>query len=83
MAVKVSRVNAETNRTTLMVTYRLKGDVVVADWDKGVPESYRGFIERDGVMTAKGLFRLKDGQKFLDALELAYSHSSRLVVEKV
>lgn len=83
MAVKVSQVDRETNAVRRLVTYTLRNGNVEADWNEDVPERMRGFIERDGALTANGLFTLQDGKKFLDALPVALSQSSNLIVEKV
>ena len=83
MAIKVSRVNRETNAVKRMVTYTLRNGEVIADWSKDIPERMRGFIERDGLITADGLLSLQDGKKFMDALLVVYVQSTNIVVEKV
>lgn len=83
MVVKINQIDRDTLKRSLMVTYRLKdGAAAVGEWKKG-NEIFRADIENHGVATSNGVFFPKDGQKFLNALELGLANSSQIEVVKL
>ena len=76
---RIGRVDTSTEAMTVLplATFTLVGDAVVAEYHD---ELYRQSIERYGIQTmyTPGAVRPEDGRVFYDALEGAYSNSSRV-----
>jgi hypothetical protein len=82
MALKVTIFKPATGKYKHLVTFDLVGGKVVAKWQDG-SEWFQDSIMNHGIVTSAGNLKMGDGQKFMDNLELAYSHSSKIMVEKV
>lgn len=82
MALKVTIYKPDTGKYKHLVTFNMSGGKLVADWQEDT-EWFKDDLERNGIVTAKGLFTPKDGQKFLDNLPIAFSNSSKIMVEEV
>ncbi len=80
MRFQISQVDRDTNKADTLVVFTLEGDVIAADW-KPDSEDFQSELERDGIVTAHGLFRPSDGKDFLDNLKLAFSNSSNIIVK--
>ncbi len=65
-----------------MATFAMVGKKLEANWLPGF-ELFRKNLEANGIMTAKGTFFPKDGKKFYDNLETAFSNSTLIHVEKI
>jgi len=81
MLLKVSQFNRADGSYTLLVTFNLKGGKVKADWQAG-SGWFKEDLEHNGIVTADGQFFPKDGKKFFDALPLAFSNSSVIIVHE-
>ncbi len=65
----------------LLARFELKLDGTLAsEWHS---ELWRRQLEEDGVILADGPVFPTDGRAFLEALDLVFSQSSRVVVEKL
>lgn len=61
--------------------FKMVGGELKATWYPEAP-SFKKMIESAGVHVAAGTFYPADGQKFIDALKLAFSNSSSIFVEE-
>jgi hypothetical protein len=82
MALKVTIYKQATGKYKHLVTFSMDAGKLVADWQEGT-EWFKDDLERNGIVTADGLFTPKDGHKFLDNLPIAFSSSSKIMVEEV
>lgn len=78
--MKIQHVDRDTLKRSPIVTFTLKDGVAVGKWAPG-NDDFRFDIEQHGIIVPTGgaLFP-KDGQKFLNALEIGLANSSQIEV---
>ena len=80
--MKVTLYKPATGKYKHLVTFKLVKGKVVADWKPG-SEWFQDSLANNGIVTAAGLIKLEDGQKFMDNLQIAYAQSSKIMVEEL
>jgi hypothetical protein len=80
MALQVTIYDGNTDTYSVLVLFRMDGKKLKADW-RPDSEWFRKDLEKHGIVTGEGKFFPKDGKRFFDNLQLAFSRSSFIQVK--
>ena len=80
--IELVRVDFESKKKTRLALFRMIGNKLSSSWTKD-GASMKRIVEQDGIAFQGTVLYPSDGQKFFDALPIAYSQSSLVYAKPI